>query len=71
MKTKMTPLLTVREAADYLGLAEKTLRNWLYLAEHPGPRVTRLKRSSTSKRGAVRYHRADLDAWLDAQRIAS
>jgi excisionase family DNA binding protein len=50
-------LLTPDEAADYLRLSVRQLQQWRYIGS--GPRYTKAGR-------AVRYRRADLDAWLDA-----
>ena len=64
MSTVSSPssdLLTRREAAKYLGVAEQTLAAWQSLGRSSLPIVrigTRL----------VRYRRRDLDAWL-AKRV--
>lgn len=49
-----TPWLTPLEAADYLGVALGTLRNWTSARFVPFARRGRV----------VRYHRDQLDAWL-------
>lgn len=51
-------LLTTAAAAEALGLGEQTLRNWRAEGHGP-PAVTRGK--------LVRYRRADLEAWVDAE----
>jgi excisionase family DNA binding protein len=50
------PLLTVDELAQWLGLNPGTLRYWRHV--NRGPR-------SLSVGGAVRYRRADVEAWLE------
>jgi excisionase family DNA binding protein len=49
-------LVTTKEAAVYLGLAEVTLRQWR--GQGRGPRFVRAGR-------AIRYREADLDAWAE------
>lgn len=57
------PLMTTREAADYLGLSENTLEQWRSLASRSGkwkgPRFHRLESS-------VRYRRSDLEAYISS-----
>jgi predicted DNA-binding transcriptional regulator AlpA len=53
-------LLTRRQAAAVLGLAETTLRRWY--AENRGPRVVKI---GTARAGRVRYCRSDLLAWAN------
>ena len=59
----MDPLMTARDAARTLGVAQVTLRNLRAAGE--GPRYVRLG----AQRG-VRYRPADLEAWV-ASREAS
>lgn len=54
-----TALLTPREAARRLGVAERTLRQWR--TDGTGPPHVRLGGRS------YRYRPADIDAWIDAQ----
>lgn len=56
-----TELKTHREAAEYLGVATQTLYNWRATGRVRIPYV-RLGR-------LVKYIRADLDAYLERQRI--
>ena len=49
---------TSASAAQYLGIAEGTLRKWRM--RRYGPRFQKVG-------GEVRYYLSDLDAWLDAQ----
>lgn len=50
----LTPWMTADQAAEYLGIALGTLRNW-----------TSAKFVPFSRRGRiVRYHREQLDKWL-------
>ena len=48
-------VLTPEEAAGFLRISPETLRTWRHLGE--GPRYLKMGR-------VVRYHRADLKAWL-------
>jgi excisionase family DNA binding protein len=67
-KKKITPLtprlrgvITLPEAAVYLGIGEGTLRNWVSM-----------KRVAYVKVGSKTHFRlADLDAYLDAHRVAA
>ena len=49
-------LLTVAEVANWLGIAEGTLRYWRHT--HRGPQ-------SFSVGGGVRYRPSDIEAWLE------
>jgi excisionase family DNA binding protein len=49
-------LLTVAEVANWLGIAEGTLRYWRHV--HRGPR-------SLTVGGAVRYRPSDIEEWLE------
>lgn len=55
------PLLTTREAAEHLSLAEATLEKWRSISnrtdEAKGPRFLRLE-------GAVRYRLSDLEEFI-------
>ena len=57
------PLLTEKEAADYLGYAAKTLAGWRYRGG--GPVFVRASRTS------VRYRTSDLEAWIGDRRRLS
>lgn len=59
----MKRLLKTTEAAEYLGLSERTLRNWRYEGKE-GPKPTYLGR-------AVRYDLRDLCAWVEKHQLAS
>lgn len=54
-----TPWMTEREAAEYMRFTVPALRSARY--EHRGPAFSKVGR-------AIRYHRADLDAFLSAGR---
>lgn len=54
--------LTLPEAAEYLGLAPKTLRNWRSAGVGP-PGFTVGAR--------VWFHAGDLDEWIDQQKAAA
>lgn len=62
--TVSTDYMTTKEAAAYLGLSPNTLSGWRYL--NTGPMYQRL---GTSRRAKVRYRRADLEAWLEANTV--
>lgn len=55
-------ILTARQLAAELGIAEVTLAKWRQA--HKGPRYIRIARN------LVRYNRADVDAWLAERRAA-
>lgn len=52
-------LLTVPEAAEYLGMAPNTIYVWSREGKLPSIKFS----------AAVRFRRADLEAWLDAHRL--
>lgn len=54
----VTRLLTIEEVAEYLQVPVQTLYHWRY--KRTGPKGVRVGRF-------VRYHRADVDAWLRAR----
>jgi excisionase family DNA binding protein len=51
-------LLTVQQVSDLINVKVGTLRGWRF--NHQGP-------SSFSLGGLVRYRRADVEAWVEAQ----
>lgn len=54
----MSELLSIRELAAYLGVAEKTIYQWRYRGEGPmGFRVG----------GQIRYRPEDVETWLQRQ----
>jgi len=59
-----TDLLTRKQAANYLGLSPVTLARWAI--EGRGPRYSR----SGECRGRVWYAASDLEAWIEARKIA-
>ena len=56
LKSRTESLLTVAEVANWLGVAEGTLRYWRHV--HRGPQ-------SLTVGGAVRYRPSDVEAWLE------
>jgi len=58
----MKRLLNTKQAAEYLGMASRTLENWRYQSR--GPKVTHMG-------GAVRYDVRDLDAYVEAGKGAA
>jgi len=53
-------LLSEVEAAGLLGFSPRTLQAWRYATPPRGPRFVRISEK------AVRYRRADLDAWVSS-----
>lgn len=52
------PLMTIDEAAEYIGRSPDTLRKWR--AERHGPPAAKIGRR-------LAYRRSEIDAWIDAQ----
>lgn len=61
----MPDLLTEREAAGLLRLAQHTLRDWR--AAGRGPRFIRL---GAGKRASIRYDLNDLQSFIEAGRLS-
>lgn len=57
-----TDIMTTTEAAQYVRLGKPTIERFRVTGE--GPRYCKLG-------GAVRYRRADLDAWLEGRLTSS
>lgn len=57
-------LLTLAEVAAYLGLPPTSLYRQRYVGDPPGSLGFRVGRH-------IRFRRADLDAWIDAQAARS
>ena len=57
LETKM--VMTVAEAAEYLGLAQSTLNKWRCVGG--GPKYLKMGK-------AVRYRMIDIQKWLEANR---
>ncbi len=55
------PLLNQKDAARFLGLSARTLESWRWRGQ--GPAYVRIGRNR------VRYHRRDLEAFLDRNRV--
>lgn len=56
--TERKPLADTAQVAAYLGVPEKTLRQWRYLKT--GPRWSKVGKH-------VRYRWSDIEKWLDQQ----
>ncbi len=56
LETRTERLLTVADVAEWLNVAEGTLRYWRHT--HRGPR-------SLTLQGGVRYRACDVEAWLE------
>jgi len=53
-------ILSLSEAAEYLGQSEYTLREWVRLRKIPYSKVN----------GAIKFRRSKLDRWIDKHEIA-
>lgn len=53
--------ISCEEAAEMIGIAAQTLRNWRSLGR--GPNIVVLSRT------LIRYLRADVEAWIQQQRM--
>lgn len=62
LKSTQSAIMTVRQAATYLGLAVSTLNKWR--CHGGGPIFIKMGR-------AVRYRAEDLDAFMDGRRASS
>lgn len=62
MNNKPLPLLTSREAAEYLGITLQTLNNWRYLKTQNVPHCVRM-------RNRYRYRLKDLNDFLEGKPI--
>ena len=51
------PILTIEQAANYLGIPKATLYTWRTRRVGFGPRAVKVG-------GCLRYRRSDLDAWI-------
>lgn len=56
MNKQSVALLTIAEAAGYLNISTKTLRNWVYRGQVPYVKIG----------GAVRFRFSDLETWIEA-----
>ncbi|MER7234037.1 helix-turn-helix domain-containing protein [Streptomyces olivaceus] len=61
----MHEILTPERLATELGVTQKTLAKWRYSGA--GPRYIKL--GGTGKTHPVRYRRADVNRWLNAQPV--
>lgn len=52
-------LLTAVQAAEYLGIGQRTLARWSTDGKAPAP-----LKLTPGRRGALRYRRADLTEWI-------
>lgn len=59
----MQNLLTEKQAAEKMGLTERTLQNWRYTGK--GPDYIKLSHR------AVRYRESDLAEWVEERRFTS
>lgn len=56
MRGKMTRYLTIAQAAEYTGIAEKTLYRWIRERKMPG---------ASKVNGCLRIDKAVLDKWFE------
>ena len=66
MTEKKAGLVTEQQAAEYLALADRTLRN----DRSTGALGIPFIKLGESRQASVRYALADLDAWIAARRVA-
>ena len=59
--TILPELLTAPQAAELLGIGQRTLSRWSSEGKAPQP-----LKLTPGQRGALRYRRADLAAWIAA-----
>ena len=55
------PMFSTKEAAEYIGVSESTMRYWRHVADGTGPKSFRIGKK------LVYYAQEDLDAWLNEQ----
>ena len=55
------PMFSTKEAAEYLGVSESTMRYWRHVADGTGPKSFRVGKK------LVYYAIEDCDAWLNEQ----
>lgn len=56
---EVEPMLTIDQAASYLGITKATIYTWRTRRVGYGPRAVKVG-------GCLRYRRRDLDAWIEA-----
>lgn len=56
-------LLSLADAAAYLGVPEGTLRGWAYRRQIP------FIKTGTARSSSIRFDIVDLDAWIEAHKI--
>lgn len=61
----MRELVTPEQLAAELGITEKTLSQWRYRGTGPAY----IKLGGNHRSAPVRYRRADVNRWLDAQPV--
>ena len=59
-------LMNTREAAEMLGIATSTLDTWRSDGRPCQPPYVKF---GTARKAPVRYRRADVEAWLETQRV--
>lgn len=57
-------VLTSKQVADELGIAEQTLANWRHMRRGP-----EFVKTSPGRGGRVWYRRSAIDAWFDQQTV--
>jgi len=53
-------ILSLSEAAEYLGMAEGTLRDWVRMRRVPFCKIN----------GTIKFRRSKLDRWIDKNEVA-
>jgi len=60
--TELQPLLSLKQACNYLGVSRETLAHWRVSGS--GPKFIKVNR-------IVAYDLKDIEDWLDARRVSS
>lgn len=62
--TATDQVLTPKQVAAELGIAEQTLANWRYMRRGP-----EFVKTSPGKGGRVKYRRSAIECWFDQQTV--
>ena len=59
-EAKVREIMSISETAEYLGMAEGTLRDWVRMRRVPFSKIN----------GTIKFRRSKLTAWVDLHEIA-
>ena len=65
----MSILMTIQQAADYLGYSAQTVRNWVGWGILPSYHLTMNPRKGKSRPGRILVKKEDIETALDEGRI--